>query len=71
MAFGPMTLKEGGSVLFIHGAARSTAGAYVSFVRWFNFLAGFACAVAGVGLWTAIAVFAWRVLPRTAARRAG
>ncbi|HNZ90485.1 MAG TPA: hypothetical protein PKM82_04650 [Acidovorax sp.] len=120
VAFGLLTLKEGGAVLFIDGAARAAAGAYVPFVLWFNFLAGFAYVVAGVGLWrqqrwaawlalaiavatalifaalglhvlgggayeqrtvlalalrtllwTAIAGFAWRVLPRTAAQRAG
>lgn len=51
MVFGLMTLKEGGSVLFIDGAARAAAGAYVPWVLWFNFLAGLAYVVAGVGLW--------------------
>lgn len=49
--FGLMTLREGGAVLFIDGAARAAAGNYVPFVLWFNFLAGFAYVVAGVGLW--------------------
>ncbi|UCU99204.1 hypothetical protein [Acidovorax radicis] len=120
VAFGLVTLKEGGLVLFVDGAARAAAGAYVPFVLWFNFLAGFAYGVAGVGLWchqrwaawlalgiaaatacvfvafgvhvlgggayeqrtvltlalrtlvwTAMATFAWRVLPRTAAPSAG
>ena len=52
--FGLLTLKSGGSVLFIDGPARAEAGAYVPFVLWFNFLAGFAYILAGVGL------FLWR-----------
>ena len=49
--FGLMTIREGGAVLFVDGAARLAAGDYVPFVLWFNFLAGFAYVVAGVGLW--------------------
>ncbi len=49
--FGLMTLKEGGTVLFGGEAARTAAGAYVPFVLWFNFLAGFAYVVAGIALW--------------------
>lgn len=49
--FGLMTIREGGAVLFVDGAARVAAGDYVPFVLWFNFLAGFAYVVAGVGLW--------------------
>ena len=49
--FGLMTLKEGGTVLFGNEAARTAAGAYVPFVLWFNFLAGFAYVVAGLALW--------------------
>ena len=48
---GLMTIREGGAVLFVDGAARLAAGDYVPFVLWFNFLAGFAYVVAGVGLW--------------------
>lgn len=51
IGFGLLTLREGGAVLFIDGAARQAAGHYVPFVLWFNFLAGFAYIVAGVGLW--------------------
>ena len=51
MAFGVMTIKEGGAVLFIGGAARVAAGNYVPFVLWFNFFAGFAYVLAGVGIW--------------------
>ena len=49
--FGLLTLKEGGAVLFIDGAARRAAGNYVPFVLWFNFSAGFLYIAAGVGLW--------------------
>lgn len=49
--FGLMTIREGGAVLFFDGPARQAAGDFVPFVLWFNFLAGFAYVVAGVGLW--------------------
>ena len=49
--FGIMTIKSGGSVLFIDGEARIAAGNYVEFVLWFNFLAGFVYIVTGLGLW--------------------
>ena len=49
--FGLMTIKEGGTVLFGGEAARTAVGAYVPFVLWFNFLAGFAYVVAGLALW--------------------
>lgn len=48
--FGLMTIREGGAVLFVDGAARVAAGDYVPFVLWFNFLAGFAYVLAGTGL---------------------
>jgi hypothetical protein len=51
IAFGLLTIKQGGTVLFGGEAARVTAGAYVPFVVWFNFAAGFAYVVAGAGLW--------------------
>lgn len=49
--FGLMTIKEGGSVLFGSEAARTAAGAYVPWVLWFNFLAGFAYVATGLALW--------------------
>ncbi len=49
--FGLLTIKSGGSVLFIDGPARQAAGNYVPFVLWFNFLAGFVYIIAGLGLW--------------------
>lgn len=49
--FGLLTIKEGGAVLFGSDAARMSAGNYVPFVLWFNFVTGFAYVVAGAGLW--------------------
>lgn len=51
IGFGLLTIKEGGAVLFFDGPARIAAGDYVPFVLWFNFLAGFAYVIAGLGLW--------------------
>jgi hypothetical protein len=51
VAFGLLTLKEGGTILFGSAAARAAAGHYVPFVLWFNFFAGFAYVAAGIGLW--------------------
>lgn len=51
IVFGLLTIKSGGSVLFIDGTARAEAGNYVPFVLWFNFLAGFFYLIAGAGLW--------------------
>jgi hypothetical protein len=48
--FGLLTLKSGGEVLFIDGAGRRAAGNYVTFVVWFNFVAGFAYIAGAVGL---------------------
>jgi hypothetical protein len=48
--FGALTITSGASVLFGGEMAR-TAGDYVPFVVWFNFLAGFAYVAAGAGLW--------------------
>lgn len=50
LAFGLLTLKSGGGVLFFEGP-RLAAGDYVPFVVWFNFLAGFAYIAAAIGLW--------------------
>lgn len=51
IVFGVATIRVGGSVLFGSEEARRAAGAYVGFVVWFNFLAGFAYVAAGIGLW--------------------
>jgi hypothetical protein len=53
--FGAMTVFSGGNVLFGPRAARIAAGSYVPYVLWFNFLAGFAYVVAGIGIWTGAA----------------
>ena len=49
IAFGALTLVSGGRALF--GGA--DMGNVVMFVLWFNFLAGFAYILAGIGLWQA------------------
>jgi hypothetical protein len=49
--FGLLTVVSGGSMLFGSEAAQRTAGAYVDFVLWFNFVAGFFYVIAGIGLW--------------------
>ena len=51
IAFGMLTIKSGGQVVFGNVAARTAAGNFVPFVVWFNFLAGFVYIAAGVGLW--------------------
>lgn len=51
VVFGLASIKSGGSVLFIDGEFRQQVGNYVPFVVWFNFLAGFAYLIAGIGLW--------------------
>lgn len=48
--FGIATIKEGGTVLFTE-AGKKSAGNYVPFVLWFNFIAGFAYILAGVALY--------------------
>jgi hypothetical protein len=47
--FGIATVASGGNVLF--GSGAQSAGHYVPFIVWFNFLAGFAYVAAGAGLW--------------------
>ncbi|EEW23772.1 hypothetical protein [Rhodobacter ferrooxidans] len=47
VVFGALTVVSGGRVLF----GGVDMGAVVPFVLWFNFLAGFAYVLAGVGLW--------------------
>lgn len=51
IAFGALTIKAGGEVVFGVADARLAAGDFVPFVVWFNFLAGFVYVAAGVGLW--------------------
>lgn len=62
VAFGLLTIMEGGTVLFGGEAARLAAGNYVPFVLWFNFLAGFVYVVAGAGLWARRRWVVWLAL---------
>lgn len=48
--FGLLTVFAGGRALFGGAETRAAVGDAVPFVLWFNFLAGFAYVVAGVGL---------------------
>lgn len=48
--FGMLTIKSGGQVLFGDETYRLSAGDYVPFVLWFNFVAGFVYIVAGIGI---------------------
>ena len=51
MVFGALTVFSGGQGLFGPADTRAALGHTVGFVLWFNFLAGFAYVVAGLGLW--------------------
>jgi hypothetical protein len=48
--FGIVTIIVGGKTLFGGAEERTPAGNIVPFVLWFNFVAGFAYVIAGVGL---------------------
>ncbi len=48
--FGVLTIYAGGRALFGGAEARAAVGNAVPFVLWFNFLAGFAYIMAGIGL---------------------
>lgn len=50
MVFGLLTISSGGTALFGGEAARAAVGNAVPFVLWFNFVAGFAYVLAGLGL---------------------
>ena len=50
LIFGAASVFSGGQVIFGPEEKRLAAGAYVPFVVWFNFTAGFAYIVAAVGL---------------------
>lgn len=49
--FGVLTVLSGGRALFGGEEAARAAGDSVSFVLWFNFVAGFAYVGSGLGLW--------------------
>lgn len=50
IAFGGVTIVVGGRTLFGGMEVRSAAGNIVAFVLWFNFVAGIAYVIAGIGL---------------------
>jgi len=50
IAFGAVTVFEGGRMLFGRPEIRASAGNIVPFVLWFNFIAAFAYLMAGLGL---------------------
>lgn len=52
LLFGLLTIKEGASVLFFNGEARTAAGNFVPFVLTFNFIAGFFYVLAGASILT-------------------
>lgn len=70
VVFGILSVVSGGRALFGGDAARAAVGDAVPFVLWFNFLAGFAYVVAGIGLllrhrpavWLSLAILAATVL---------
>lgn len=52
MIFGALTIFSGGTVIFGDAATKALAGNAVSFVVWFNFLAGFVYIYGANALWT-------------------
>lgn len=70
LVFGLLTIFSGGTALFGGEAARAAVGNAVPFVLWFNFVAGFAYVLAGLGLllnrdwavWLSIAIAVATVL---------
>lgn len=50
IVFGIATIASGGSAIFGGEAVRAAVGKAVPFVLWFNFMAGFAYVLAGLGL---------------------
>lgn len=50
VVFGGMTVFSGGTALFGDLETRAAFGDIVPYVLWFNFLAGFAYILAGIGL---------------------
>lgn len=50
IVFGLATILSGGFAIFGGTAARTALGTIIPFIVWFNFLAGFAYVLAGIGL---------------------
>lgn len=59
LLFGLVTIRSGGAVVLGDAASVAAAGAFVGFVVWFNFLAGFAYVAAAIGLWFRAPWAAW------------
>ncbi|MCX5717569.1 MAG: hypothetical protein NTW44_04505 [Nitrospirae bacterium] len=59
IAFGLLTLKSSGQILFGGSLYQKAAGNIVLFVVWFNFLAGFVYVAAGVGIWMRLRGAVW------------
>lgn len=59
VVFGALTVFSGGRALFGGAEAQAAVGNAVGFVLWFNFLAGFAYIVAGIGLYLRHLVALW------------
>lgn len=57
--FGLLTILSGGRALFGGAEARAAVGDAVLFVLWFNFLAGFAYVVAGIGVFLGHRLAVW------------
>ena len=51
VVFGIMTIFSGGRALFGDVQARAAVGNAIPSVLWFNFLAGFAYVITGIGIW--------------------
>lgn len=49
--FGILSIFSGGSVLFGPASAQESAGDFVPFVVWFNFIAGFVYVLAAAAFW--------------------
>ncbi|HEY9164325.1 MAG TPA: hypothetical protein VIN57_06915 [Magnetovibrio sp.] len=62
LVFGVATVFSGGKVLFGDDAARTAVGAYVPFVVWSNFIAGFTYIIAAIGLLRRLPWATWLAL---------
>lgn len=57
--FGTLTIFSGGQALFGDPATRAAVGDAVPFILWFNFGAGFAYIVAGIGIFLRLNWAVW------------
>ena len=51
VTFGLMSIRSGSNLLILDGKVISVGGDYVSFLIWFNTLAGFFYVAIGIGIW--------------------